>query len=307
MRWRDAEHGVAGRWVGDWPVGVDEFGLYAGFAVGDIAQRSRWIEPGTFLMGSPGNETDRSDDETQHVVRLSRGYWLADTACTQAMWQAVMGDNASNFKDDRRPRNPVEQVSWKDVVQEFVPRLNRLVPGLEAGLPSEAQWEYACRAGTQTAFSFGETTTPEQVNYNGNYPYKGGRKGLNRQHTVPVGSLPANEWGLYEMHGNVWEWCSDWYGDYDGGSAVDPEGPEEGGVRVLRGGSWFIGAGRCRSAFRYLFEPGFRYHAGPGDRSVGIGFRLAPGRASMVGTTRPAEPAARARSPGRGTRPGPEE
>jgi hypothetical protein len=168
-------------------------------------------------------------------VRLSRGFWLADTVCTQALWQAVTGANPSHFKDDAR--NPVESVSWDDV-QAFLSELNRRVPGLQARLPSEAEWEYACRAGTTTPFSFGDNITPEQVNYDGNQPYAGGEKGLYRQKTVPAGSLPANPWGLYEMHGNVWEWCADWYGDYPNTPQVDPTGPQTGGSRVLRGGSW---------------------------------------------------------------------
>jgi formylglycine-generating enzyme required for sulfatase activity len=127
-------------------------------------------------------------------------------------------------------------VSW-EAVQTFLDRLNALVPGLDAGLPSEAQWEYACRAGTTAPFSFGRNITPEQ-NYDGNYPYAGAEKGLYRERTVAVGSLPPNPWGLYEMHGNVWEWCADWYGPYPDGSQIDPAGPPDGSRRVLRGGSW---------------------------------------------------------------------
>ena len=139
----------------------------------------RFIQPGEFLMGSPESEKDRStngdDTETQHRVVLTEGYWLADTACTQELWGAVMGENPSNFKGDLQ--NPVEQVSWDDITQKFLPRLNKLVPGLNLTLPTEAQWEYACRAGTTTVFSFGDRITPEQVNYDGNYPYADGKKG----------------------------------------------------------------------------------------------------------------------------------
>jgi len=135
-----------------------------------------------------------------------------------------MGDNPAAFKESLS--NPVETVSWDDV-QQFIIKLNGLVPGLNACLPTEAQWEYACRAGTPTPFSFGKNITPEQVNYDGNYPYTGGEKGLFRRKTVPVKSLPANPWRLHEMHGNILEWCSDWYGDYPTEAVIDPCGSPE--------------------------------------------------------------------------------
>ncbi|HRD68234.1 MAG TPA: SUMF1/EgtB/PvdO family nonheme iron enzyme [Candidatus Competibacter sp.] len=235
-------------------LGRDGAGLFAAFSVGGVAQRVRWIWPGSFWMGSPKDEHDRLDDELQHEVMLTRGFWLAETACNQALWQAVMGKNPSHFKGERRP---VEQVSWNEV-QKFIARLNGAVPGLGARLPTEAEWEYACRAGTTTPFSFGEDITPEQVNYY-----------YRQQETVEVASLPANPWGLYEMHGNVWEWCQDWYGDYSQGPAVDPTGPETGEGRVLRGGSWILSGRVARSAYRN--------HGGPGLRHDYIGFRLALG------------------------------
>jgi sulfatase modifying factor 1 len=176
----------------------------------------------------------------------------------------VTGSNPSRFKDD--PRNPVEQVSWDDV-QGFIAELKRRLPGLPVRLPSEAEWEYACRAGTTTPFSFGDRITPELVNYDGNNPYAGGEKGLYRQKTVPVASLPANGWGLYEMHGNVWEWCADWYADYSTEPQVDPQGPATGGGRVLRGGSWFDDGGGVRSARRYRVQPGGRYGTSSGSGS----------------------------------------
>jgi formylglycine-generating enzyme required for sulfatase activity len=179
---------------------------------------------------------------------------------------AVMDKNPSEFQDD--PNNPVENVSWDDV-QTFIEQLNRMFPELKAGLPSEAQWEYACRAGTATPFSFGDNITPEQVNYHGNHPYAGGAIGLYREKTVPVKSLPVNPWGLYEMHGNVWEWCADRYGAYKPEVAVDPAGDDSGSYRVLRGGSWILNGRNTRSAFRYWYEPA--------DRFDYIGFRLALG------------------------------
>jgi len=244
-------------------------GLWATLDVFGVEQVFRWIAPGAFLMGSPKNEPEREDfgaDETQHEVTLTRGYWLADSACTQAFWQAVMGNNPSRFHDDAS--NPVETVSWDDA-QQFISKLKEQVPGLQARLPCEAEWEYACRAGTTTPFSFGQNITPEQVNYDGNYPYAGGEKGQFRGKTVPVKTLPPNPWGLYEMHGNVWEWCQDWFSAYEAGPQADPAGPPDGQYRVLRGGSWIGLGGLVRSAYRYRL--------GPVSRNGGIGFRLALG------------------------------
>jgi sulfatase modifying factor 1 len=252
-------------WASEW--GEDKFGLWMTLELQAVEQRFRWITPGVFRMGSPKGEAERGSDELQHEVSLTHGYWMGDTACPQALWQAVMGANPAHFSDD--PRNPVEQVSWNDV-QKLIERLNDLHPDLNARLPTEAEWEYACRAGTQTPFSFGKNVTPEQVNYNGDYPYAGGAKGMNRGRTVPVGSLPPNSWGLYEMHGNVWEWCADWYGEYERGREVDPVGPARGAYRVLGGGSWFDHGGNVRSAQRYRNEPGLV--------SRFIGFRLALGQ-----------------------------
>jgi len=254
-------------WASEWEEDA-EWGLAATLNLNGVKQTFRWIQPGTFLMGSPEDEPERiAERENQHEVTLTRGYWLADTACTQALWQAVMGDNPSHFKGDRA--NPVEQVSWDDV-QTFLDRLSELVPGLAAGLPTEAQWENACRAGTTTPFSFGKNITPAQVSYHGKRPYADGKKGEYRARTVPVKSLPPNPWGLYEMHGNVFEWCADLYGDNPEGPQVDPPGPPEGVFRVLRGGSW-NGYGRfCRAAYRAGGEPGYRHFT--------IGFRLAPGQ-----------------------------
>ena len=253
-------------WASEWEEDA-EWGLAATLNLNGVKQIFRWIQPGTFMMGSPKGEVDRLDSEARHEVTLTRGYWLADTACTQALWQAVMGDNPSHFNDDLT--NPVEQVSWDDV-QTFLDRLNELVPGLAADLPSEAQWENACRAGTTTPFSFGKKITPEQVNYDGNHPYADGKKGPYRARTVSVKSLPPNPWGLYEMHGNVLEWCADWHGDYPEGPQIDPSGPPEGVLRVLRGGSWYNFGRHCRAAFRF--------RALPGNRINYLGFRLAPGQ-----------------------------
>ncbi len=272
LDWLPPQAGQAGRWSSEQALGVDGYGLFGEISVGGVSQRFRWIALGRFLMGSPPDEPERFDDEVQHEVTLSRGFWLADTAYTQAFWQAVTGTNPSHFRDD--PRHPVEQVSWNDV-QAFIAELGCRLPGLPVRLPTEAEWEYACRAGTTTPFSFGDNITPELVNYDGNFPYAGGEKGWYRQETVPVASLPANPWGLYEMHGNVWEWCADGYADYPNTLQTDPQGPQTGGDRVLRGGSWNSYGGSVRSANRSGDEPayrsgiiGFRLALGPGEQGV---------------------------------------
>ncbi|MBK8454428.1 MAG: formylglycine-generating enzyme family protein [Thiofilum sp.] len=250
-------------------VGRDEFGVYLELQVADkITQRLRYIPPTTFLMGSPADELERDTDETQHEVTLTKGYWLADTTVTQALWTAVMGNNPSDFKGKQLP---VENVSWDDA-QSFLQRLSVVFPSLQVRLPTEAEWECACRGGTMTPFFFGSTISTEQVNYDGNYPYAGGAKGEHRRKTVAVKTLPANAWGLYEMHGNVYEWCQDRYGDYPAGLSVDPQGLDVGGHRVLRGGSWGDEGRICRSAYRFRLTPDIRH--------LIVGFRFALGQVS---------------------------
>ncbi len=232
-----------------------------------IGMKFVWIKPGSFTMGSPKEEKDREPfrpDETQHKVTLAKGFYMGVYTVTQEQWKEVMGNNPSQFKGEKNL--PVDGVSWNDC-QEFVKKLrDKDKDKKQYRLPSEAEWEYSCRAGTTTPFHFGETISTEQANYNGDFTYGNGKKGVCREKTTPVGTFPANAWGLYDMHGNVWQWCQDKYGDYSQKEAVDPKGPEKGEGRVLRGGSWWDCPLQCRSAYRH-------WHA-PDDRSVGFGCRL---------------------------------
>ena len=221
-------------------------------------------------MGSPPDEPERFNNETQHKVTLTNGYYMQTTEVTQGQWRAVMGNNPSGFKecgDDC----PVERVSWYDI-QNFMKKLNKQEGVSTYRLPTEAEWEYAARAGTITPFSFGDCLSKDQANYDGDNSLTGCPKGEYRGKTVPVGSFPPNAWGLYDMHGNVWEWCQDWYGKYPEESVTDPVGPGGGEFRVLRGGSWINDGWNVRSAFRFRREPGFRFRF--------HGFRFAQGHKS---------------------------
>ena len=232
------------------------------FWTNSIGMKFAWIPAGTFLMGSPADEDDTYPDESQQKVTLSKGFYLASHTVTQACWREVMGNNPSHFKGNDLP---VEEVSW-DECQQFLQTLSER-DGHAYRLPTEAEWEFACRGATTTPFSFGETISTDQANYNGDYPYGDAEKGLNREKTTPVGSFPSNAWGLHDMHGNVWEWCQDWYGDYSQGEVVDPQGPQEGESRVLRGGSFDNGARFVLSAYRTWYVPT--------NRAYDVGFRAA--------------------------------
>jgi formylglycine-generating enzyme required for sulfatase activity len=216
--------------------------------------RMCWIPPGEFWMGSSTGQTGHHKDENQHRVRISKGFWLAQTQTTQAQWQAVMGNNPSHFKGQDLP---VETVSWSDIVSPsgFIEKVNRHsgTPD-QFSLPTEAQWEYACRSGKTGAYA----GNLDQMAW---YEKNSGMK------THPVAGKSANAWGLYDMHGNVWEWCSDWYGAYSDSAATDPKGSISGALRVFRGGGWYGCAEDCRVAYR----------GGNGSTfsNNGIGFRVA--------------------------------
>jgi uncharacterized protein (TIGR02996 family) len=240
--------------------GVEPIGPYRELQLAPgIALTFAWVLPGTFLMGSPPGEEGREPyegaDERQHRVTLTKGFFLGVHAVTQEQWQAVMGSNPSRFKGETLP---VEQVSWDDC-REFCRKLSER-DGQRYRLPTEAEWEYACRGGTTTPFHFGETISTQQANYNGNHTYGKGTKGQYRQKTTAVGTFPANAWGLFDMHGNVWEWCEDWFGPYPESEITDPKSPDKGTPRVLRGGSWYYAARGCRSAYRHHLVPACRYN-----------------------------------------------
>jgi formylglycine-generating enzyme required for sulfatase activity len=214
-------------------------------------------------MGSPSGESGRKDNETQHWVRVS-DFWIGRYEVTQAQWKAVMGNlppnmagRGSEFKGDDLP---VVDISWEEA-QEFIRKLNARLSNANYRLPREAEWEFAARAGKSTPFGFGATITPEIANYGADLPpYANKAKGENRQHPVPVGSLGvANAFGLFDMHGNVWEWCEDWYGPYPSTEVADPIGLGNGSYRVIRGGGWRVRAAECRSAFRSSYSPDHRF------------------------------------------------
>lgn len=204
------------------------------------------------MMGSPEDEPGRYADEVQHQVTITRPFYMQTTPVTQAQWQAVMGDNPSFFKGDNLP---VESVSWNDT-QEFIRVLNRSGEGTYR-LSTEAEWEYSCRAGTSTPFGIGDGQDLDRTLANFN-EY--------RSKTTSVKTFSPNAWGLHDMHGNVFEWCQDWYGKYPSGAVSDPQGPLTGVVRVVRGGGWYGRARYARSAYRCGDLPGFRYRL--------LGFRL---------------------------------
>lgn len=232
------------------------------------------VPAGSFVMGSAGDEYRRQPHEGPQVeVTITRPFWLGRFEITQAQWMSVMIDNPSEFTRSG-PLAPVDSVSWYDAM-EFCRRLTEsalnagtLPEGWVFTLPTEAQWEYAARAGTQTPFAFGDSLGYRQANIDGHFPYGDAARGEFRQRTLPVGSFSPNAWGFYDMHGNVREWCYDWYQDsYAPVPVTDPRGPLRGSFRINRGGSWLHDAHQSRSAHRMQRTPSFRLNF--------IGFRIA--------------------------------
>ena len=255
------------------------------------------IEYGTFIMSSRDVEEGIFGKEVRHKVTVN-SFYMSKHEVTQKEYEEVIGDNPSFFKGSNLP---VESVSWYDSI-EYCNKLSikdGLTPAYTIDkdkrdpnnmskeekygddvrwlitwnknangyrLPTEAEWEYACQAGTTTPFSTGNNITTDQANYNGNYPYNNNAKGIYRGETTPVGTFEANPWGLYDMHDNVWEWCWDWYGNYSNADQANPDGTTSGVWRVLRGGSWHYAEEFLRSAFRYAINPS--------NRDGDVGFRL---------------------------------
>ena len=252
--------GIPPAWASAW--GEDDYGPWVEIHVADARQSLRWIPPGTFVMGSPESENGRSPDEgPQQPVTISRGFWLFDTPCTQALWQAVMGQNPSHFKGAQRP---VESVSWEDC-QRFIESLNSSLPDLRLALPTEAEWEYACRATHQTSTYTGDLTIDKKNHAKGLQNIAWYRANSDGK-THPVGQLQPNDFGLYDMLGNVWEWCSDHaYRRYTPDHVTDPVHVvgDSSAFRVFRGGCWVNSAQFVRAAYRNGNHPGFRdYYPG---------------------------------------------
>jgi formylglycine-generating enzyme required for sulfatase activity len=240
------------------------------------------LPAGAFRMGSPEDEPGHEAQEVAHPVTLSRAFWLGRTEVTQAQWRRVLGSNPSKFVAVG-PDAPVEQVTWYEV-SRFLRRLGELSPGNRFRLPTEAEWEYACRAGTTTAYVTGALLTTDQANYDGRYPLPGQNPGVNRDRTTPVASFAPNPWGLFDLHGNVWEWTADEHCPYRAGAVTDPTDACGAALKVIRGGSFYFDADSARCALRYSHRPQ--------DRGPSLGFRVvrepvestaprAPGRERM--------------------------
>ena len=227
------------------------------------------IPSGTFTMGSPPSEPYRGTSEVQHQVSISKPFYMQTTEVTVKQWHSIMGRRMTVFQKVS-DNIPVTRVSWFDCMK-FIQQLNKL--GKEKyRLPTEAEWEYSVRAGTTTAYNWGDTIDCKKAMYgNNSLKYNVCQRyiksiGLRIDQPAPVKTYSPNPWGLYDMHGNVWEWCMDWFGDYEKNSVTDPKGPVSGTARVRRGGSWFKYSYSCRSANRSFGHPATRYRT--------TGFRL---------------------------------
>jgi formylglycine-generating enzyme len=241
-----------------------------------IGMRLALIPAGAFLMGSPARERNHvSDEGPRHEVRISRPFYFGIFTVTQAEYRAVTGENPSYFGRGAKRRRldvdrlPVERVDWPDCVafcQSLSEQPEEKAMGRAYRLPTEAEWEYACRAGTTTATHFGDDLSSTQANFDGNHPYANGEKGGYLKYPTVVGSYRPNAFGLYDVHGNVWEWCHDWYGqaEYQQGPRIDPRGPATGSHHLLRGGSWKNYGYYLRSS-----------HRGWSTADERIGFRVA--------------------------------
>jgi uncharacterized protein (TIGR02996 family) len=236
-----------------------------------IGMRLVLVPGGRFLMGSPSDEDRRHEDEWQHPVEITRPFWIGAFEVTQGQYRRVMSVNPSSFSalggdresvlgEDTEPY-PVETVSWDDAV-EFCARLSRMERGRVYRLPSEAEWEYACRAGTACEFHYGGWLSSRLANFDGESPYRTHEVGPDLGRPCPVGLYPPNAFGVYDMHGNLDEWCHDWYEEeyYRRSPVADPRGPESGEMRVMRGGTWGNSGRFCRSAFRWRASPDVRQH-----------------------------------------------
>jgi formylglycine-generating enzyme required for sulfatase activity len=234
------------------------------------------IPPGTFTMGSPLTEAERDPGESPHTVTLTQGYFMGKHLVTQGDYVSVMTNNPSNFTGDLN--RPVEQVNWSDATNycgqftRLEQAAGRLPPGWLYRLPTEAEWEYACRAGSATAFHYGSALRSGMADFDGTSEYDAGQgtvenpSGIYLGRTTAVGSYQPNAWGLYDMCGNVYGWCLDWQDDYATGNVTDPPGPASGFSKVIRGGSWQSNGSQCRSAFRFGLDPSFALNV--------IGFRM---------------------------------
>lgn len=236
------------------------------------------LPPGRFAMGSPPSEPMREPGERLHPVEITHPCWIGRTEVTQAQWQRVMGGNPSRFGGVGEL--PVESVNWFEI-EAFLERLNGLAPGNRFRLPTEAEWERACRAGSATAFAWGDVLGPEQANFDAADPSPLAPRGPARGRPTPVASFPPNAWGLFDLHGNVWEWCADEpcpYPEATDRAEVDPFRSCGSPLKVIRGGSWHFAADSARCALRYT-------HA-PSDRGPSLGFRVV--REPLTPTARPA-------------------